>query len=86
MKSKRSPLGLLHQASVASEGASTTGQKRQAKIAVLELSLGRELKRWIFSMIKSIKNDQNNSSKDQNQKKLRNQRNLDRRDRKAPKD
>ena len=43
MKSKRSPLGL--QASVASEGASTTGQKRQAKIAVLELSLGRELKR-----------------------------------------
>ena len=75
MKSKRSPLG-----------ASTTGQKRQAKIAVLELSLGRELKRWIFSMIKSIKNDQNNSSKDQNQKKLRNQRNLDRRDRKAPKD
>ena len=27
-----------------SEGASTTGQKRQAKIAVLELSLGRELK------------------------------------------
>ena len=49
MKSKRSPLGLLHQASVASEGASTTGQKRQAKIAVLELSLGRELKRWIWA-------------------------------------
>ena len=31
-----------------SEGASTTGQKRQAKIAVLELLLGRELKRWII--------------------------------------
>ena len=50
--------------------ASTTGQKRQAKIVVLELWLGRELKRWIFSMIKSLKNDQNNSSKDQSQKKM----------------
>ena len=28
---------------------STTGQKRQAEIAVLELLLGRELKRWIIS-------------------------------------
>ena len=50
MKSKRSPLGLLHRASVASEGASTTGQKRQAKIAVLELSLGRELKWWTLTL------------------------------------
>ena len=41
MKSKRS------QIEKRGREKSTTRQKRQAKIAVLELSLGRELKRWI---------------------------------------